>query len=155
MTESAENDQRSFTVNRVIEAPRERVFEAFLSPEDLAAWISPPGFEAEVEEVEPEEGGTFRINNQGVTEQTEPMSHTFNGTFDELRKPEKIVFTDESWVEQMGEAARYTLAVTFDDVPNGTEVTMLCEEAPQGGGVDQATARWDAALENLADQVEA
>lgn len=154
MKESAQNGERSVTLNRVIEGPRKRVFEAFLNPEDLAVWTPPPGFEAEVEDVEPEEGGTFRIKNRGVTEQTEPQSHTFKGTFPELREPEKIVFTDESWIEMMGDDAKYTLAVTLEEIPDGTEVTMRCEDLPQGGE-DQAAARWGASLEILAEQVEA
>lgn len=117
--ESSEDQERSFTVNRVIDAPAERVFEAFLNPDNLAVWTSPPGFEAMVEEGEPEEGGTFRIMNQGVTEETKPHSHPFIGTFQEFSKPEKIVFTDDSPVEQMGEGARITVTVTFKEVPTG------------------------------------
>ncbi|WP_247004860.1 SRPBCC domain-containing protein [Halosolutus gelatinilyticus] len=154
MTESADDEERSFTVTRTIEAPPKRVFEAFLDPDDLAVWAPPPGFEAEVEDVEPEEGGTFRIWLEGSTEETEPHSHPFTGTFQELTKPEKIVFTDESMVEQLGEDARYTATVTFKEVPDGTEVTALFEGIPEFGGVDQATARWDAAFEKLANQVE-
>ena len=155
MTDSTEDEQRSFTLNRVIEAPPERVFEAFLNPDDLAAWAAPPGFEAEVEDVEPEEGGTFRVWLEGTNEETEPHSHPFKGTFQELEKPERIVFTDESMVEELGEDARYTATVTFKEVPDGTEVTALFEEIPEFGGIEQATARWDAALQELADQVEA
>lgn len=155
MTESTEDEQRSFTVNRVIEAPPKRVFEAFLNPDDLAAWTAPPGFEAEVKEVEPEEGGTFRIKNQGVTEETEPHSHPFKATFQELQEPEKIVFTDDSQVEQIGEDARITVTVTFKEVSDGTEVTMLQEGIPEHVPLDQAAGRWDGNLEKLADHVEA
>lgn len=154
MTDQSSNADNSFKISRVVSAPSQRVYDAFLNPEDLAVWTPPPGFSAEVKDIEPEVGGTFQIENTGVTEETEPHSHTFVGRFQELKRGEKIVFTDESQVEHMGEEAAITVTVTFDDVPEGTEVTMVQEGIHEHVPIDQATQRWEAALETLADQVE-
>lgn len=64
-TENTADEERSITVSRVIEAPSERVYEAFLTPNDMAVWAPPEGFRAEVQEAEAEEGGSFRIENIG------------------------------------------------------------------------------------------
>ncbi|QLG26726.1 SRPBCC domain-containing protein [Halorarum halophilum] len=150
-TENTPDEERSITVNRVIEAPAERVYEAFLTPADIAVWAPPDGFRADVQEVEPEEGGSFRVENVGETEEMEQYSHTFQGTYQELKRGEKIV-----WTEDSGEGEDPSMVtVTLDAVPDGTEVTLRLDGIPQDVaekyGVAEAKER---SLEKLADQVE-
>lgn len=150
-TENAADQGRSITVNRVIEAPTERVYEAFLTPDDIAVWSPPEGFRAEVQEVEPEEGGSFRVENIGEAEGMEQYSHTFEGTYQELKRGEKIVWTDES-----GEGENSsTVTVTLNAVPDGTEVTLrldgISEDVAEEYGVAEA---WEDSLRKLAGQVE-
>jgi uncharacterized protein YndB with AHSA1/START domain len=52
MTNTTPNDERSLTMSRVIEAPPDRVYNAFLDPDDLAAWLPPAWFSAEIHEFE-------------------------------------------------------------------------------------------------------
>jgi uncharacterized protein YndB with AHSA1/START domain len=47
-------------VERVVEAPIARVWQALIDPRELAAWYWPPSFGTEVE-LEPVAGGSFRI----------------------------------------------------------------------------------------------
>ncbi|WP_254544910.1 SRPBCC domain-containing protein [Halomarina pelagica] len=150
-TENPAGEGQSITVNRVIEAPTERVYEAFLTPEDIAVWSPPEGFRAEVQEVEPEEGGSFRVENIGEAEGMEQYSHTFEGTYQELKRGEKIVWTEES-----GEGEDFsTVTVTLNAVPDGTEVTLrldgISEDVAEEYGVAEA---WEDSLRKLAGQVE-
>lgn len=150
-TENAADQGRSITVNRVIEAPTERVYEAFLTPDDIAVWSPPEGFRAEVQEVEPEEGGSFRVENIGEAEGMEQYTHTFEGTYQELKRGEKIVWTDES-----GEGENSsTVTVILNAVPGGTEVTLrldgISEDVAEEYGVAEA---WEDSLRKLAGQVE-
>ena len=48
--DTATSEERSVIVDRVIEAPPERVYEAFVDPDELAAWLPPEGFSCEVHE---------------------------------------------------------------------------------------------------------
>ena len=150
-TENPADEGQSITVNRVIEAPTERVYEAFLTPDDIAMWSPPEGFRAEVQEVEPEEGGSFRVENIGEAEGMEQYSHTFEGTYQELKRGEKIVWTDESGE---GEDSS-TVTVTLNAVPDGTEVTLrldgISEDVAEEYGVAEA---WEDSLQKLAGQVE-
>lgn len=150
-TDNTADEERSVIVRRVIEASPERVYEAFLNPDDIAVWSPPDGFRANVQEVTPEEGGSFRVENIGQTEETEQYSHTFEGTYRELKRGEKIVWTEES-----GEGDDHsTVTITLDTVPYGTEVILrlegISEEIAEEYGVAEA---WEGSLEKLAAQVE-
>lgn len=149
--DNSADEGRSITVNRVIEAPTERVYEAFLTPDDIAVWSPPEGFRAEVQDVEPEEDGSFRVENIGEAEGMEQYSHTFEGTYQELKHGEKIVWTDESGE---GEDSS-TVTVTLNAVPDGTEVTLrldgISEDVAEEYGVAEA---WEDSLRKLAGQVE-
>ncbi|WP_227354060.1 SRPBCC domain-containing protein [Haladaptatus salinisoli] len=149
--EKTADKERSVTVTRVVEAPPERVYEAFLNPADIAVWAPPEGFRADVQEVESEEGGSFRIENIGETEETEQYSHTFQGTYQELKRGEKIVWTDES-----GEGDDHsTVTVTLDTIADGTEVTLRLEGIPEDVAEKYGVAEaWEDSLEKLAGQVE-
>lgn len=150
-TENTANEERSVTVRRVIEAPPERIYDAFLDPDDIAVWSPPEGFDADVQEVQPEEGGSFRIENNAETEAMERFSHTFEGTYQELKRGEKIVWTDES-----GEGDDHsTVTVTLDAVADGTEVTLRLEGIPENVAEKYGVAEaWEDSLRKLAGQVE-
>ncbi|SDM63229.1 Uncharacterized conserved protein YndB, AHSA1/START domain [Halogranum gelatinilyticum] len=143
---------QSITVNRVIKAPRERVYEAFLNPVDMAMWAAPEGFRADVQEVEAEEGGSFRIENVGEAEGMEQYSHTFEGTYRELVRGEKIV-----WIEETDEGGDHsTVTITLDSVPDGTEVTLRLEGISQDVDIEEygVADAWEDSLKKLAGQVE-
>lgn len=145
---------QSVTVSRVIEAPPERVYDAFLDPDDLATWLPPTGFHAEVHELEPEEGGMFRITFTGETEELADYSHSFHGTYMELSPGERIVHTDEFETDEPGMTGEMTVAVTFEAVSDGTKVTVLQDGIPEAVSPDDANAGWTDSLENLATIVE-
>ncbi|WP_049970907.1 SRPBCC domain-containing protein [Haladaptatus cibarius] len=154
MTDDTTNEGRSMTVNRTIEAPPERVYDAFLDPDELGEWLPPDGFRAEVHELEPEEGGQFRMTFIAETEELEPYSQSFHGTYVELVPGERIVHTDEFETDDPGMTGEMTVTVTFEAVSDGTAVTVHQEGIPEDVPVDDANAGWMNSLENLAQLVE-
>lgn len=81
----------------------------------------------------------------------EQYSHTFEGTYQELKRGERIV-----WTEDSGEGEDHsTVTITLDGVSDGTEVTLhldgISEDIAEKYGVAEA---WEGSLEKLADQVE-
>lgn len=50
----------STRVSRVIKAPRTKVYQAFLDPEAVAAWLAPDSMRGRVHTFDPREGGQFR-----------------------------------------------------------------------------------------------
>lgn len=147
-------EERSITVSRVIKASPERVYDAFLDPDDLAAWLPPTGFSAEVHTFEPKVGGTFRITFTGETEELAEYGHSFGGTYLELVPEKRIVYTDEFETDGPGMAGEMRNTITFEAVPNGTEVTVRQEEIPEAIPPEDAMAGWTDSLGKLAHLVE-
>ena len=148
-------DGRSMTASRVIDAPPHRVYDAFLDPTDLAQWLPPTGFSAEVHHLEPEVGGTFRITFTGETEAFAEYGHTFGGTYRELVPGERIVHTDEFETDDPAMAGEMTVTITFEEVPEGTEVTVRQEGIPEAIPPSDANEGWNDSLSKLAGIVEA
>lgn len=151
---SESDDEQSITVTRVIEASPERVYEAFLDPDQLAQWLPPTGFSAEVHHLEPEEGGTFRITFTGETEEFADYEHSFGGTYHELVPGERIVHTDAFETDDPSMAGEMTVTVTFETVPEGTKVTVRQEGIPEAIPPEDSQAGWTDSLGNLAGLVE-
>ncbi len=154
MDETETIEERSITVSRVIEAPPERVYDAFLDPDDLAAWLPPTGFSAEVHTFEPEVGGTFRITFTGETEEFAEYGHSFGGTYLELVPEKRIVYTEEFETDDPSMAGEMRTTITFEAVHDGTEVTVRQEEIPEAIPSEDAMAGWTDSLGKLAHLVE-
>ena len=155
MRDTTTTEERSMTVNRVIEASPERVYEAFVDPDELAAWLPPTGFSAEVHHLEPEEGGMFRITFTGNTEEFADYGHSFHGTYHELVPGERIMYTEEFESDDPGMAGEMTTTVTFEAVPDGTAVTVRQDGLPESIPVEGSNEGWNDSLDTLADIVEA
>lgn len=153
-TDIPTSEGRSMTANRVIEASPERVYDAFLNPDELAVWLPPTGFTAEVHELEPEVGGTFRITFTGDTKEFADYAHSFHGIYQELKRGERIVHTDEFETDDPAMAGEMTVTVTLEAVPDGTEVTVRQDGIPEAILPSDANEGWNDSLENLAGIVE-
>ncbi len=136
----------TLSVSKTINAPIEKVFDAWLDPEMLTQFILPmPGMpEPEVENV-PEQGGSFTIVMH-VGENKVP--HT--GEYLEVSRPDKLVF---SWLSSYSTDGS-TVTIEFDEIDNTrtriklTHVRFIDEEARsdhEGG--------WTNILEKLNDVV--
>src|SRR5687768_7863078 len=96
MTESSAR-ARSTRVSRIIKAPRESVYRAFLDREAVAAWLRPPEMIAHVHDFDPREGGRFRMSltykNPAASPRgkTSEDTDTYQGRFAQLVPYEKIV----------------------------------------------------------------
>ncbi|WP_227378499.1 SRPBCC domain-containing protein [Haladaptatus halobius] len=151
---NAADEGRSITVSRVIEAPPERVYEAFLDPDQLAQWLPPTGFSAEVHHLKHKVGGTYRMTFTGETEELAEYGSTFGGTYLELVPGERIVYTDEFETDDPEMASEMTVTVTFEAIPEGTEVTARQEEIPEAIPPSDANEGWNDSLANLAALLE-
>lgn len=81
----------TLTQIRVLRAPVERVYRAFLDPAALAKWNAPDGFTCIVHELEAKPGGRFRISFVNFSS---GEKHSFGGEYRELIPNERIVATD-------------------------------------------------------------
>ena len=54
--------ERELVLTRVLDAPRELVFSAWINPEHLSAWFCPEGYTSETHEIDIRVGGRWRFS---------------------------------------------------------------------------------------------
>jgi uncharacterized protein YndB with AHSA1/START domain len=111
-----------FTVEleRVIAAPRSKLYRAWLDPTMLARWFGPDDFTVTVATVDERVGGEHHVEMLGPD-----GGHThFVSVIEELIPDERIVFT----FKFDPEAEETTLALTFSDAEVGGTIVRLEHE---------------------------
>jgi uncharacterized protein YndB with AHSA1/START domain len=108
---------RSIVLSRMLEAPREQVFDLWTSPEHLANWWGPNGFTLTTHEADIRPGGVWRFTMHGPDGVDYPnVLH-----YDDIRAPELITFEHGDGV---GENPSFRGTITFDDFQGMTVLTM-------------------------------
>ena len=102
---------REIRIERVFDAPRERVWRAFTEPGLVAQWWG-RGNRLDIERLEVERGGHWRF----VEHAPDGSAHGFEGRFREVSPPERLVRTFE-WDGMPGYVAVETAA--FEDLGDG------------------------------------
>ena len=72
-------------LHRVLRAPPERVYRAFLNAESMTKWLPPNGFTGKVHTMDAKVGSSWRMS---FTNFTTSHSMSFGGTYLELVKDE-------------------------------------------------------------------
>ncbi len=106
-------------LHRVLAAPPEKVYRAFLDAAALAKWLPPYGFTCEVHTLEPRVGGTFRMS---FTNFTTGKGHSFGGEYLELVPGERLRYTDRFDDPNLPGVMEVTL--TLQAVSCGTEMNI-------------------------------
>ena len=137
-------------LHRVIRAPPERVYRAFLDADALAKWIPPNGFTCKVHDLDVRVGGGFRMS---FTNFTTGVGHSFGGEYLELVPHERIRYTDKFDDPKLPGVMQMT--VTLKKVSCGTELSILQEGIPSAIPLESCYLGWQQSLELLAKLVEA
>src|ERR1700741_1924411 len=77
-------------LHRVLRAKPERVYRAFLDPDAMAKWLPPNGFTGKVHQMDAKVGGAHKMS---FTNFTTGKSHSFGGTYLELKPHERVRYT--------------------------------------------------------------
>lgn len=136
--------------HRVLRAPPERVYRAFLNAEAMAKWLPPNGFTAKVHHLDAQVGGTFRIS---FTNFTTEQSHAFGGEYLELVPNERICYTDKFDDPHLPGTMKVT--VSLKSVSCGTEMNVVQEGIPAVIPAEVCYLGWQDSLVLLAKLVEA
>jgi uncharacterized protein YndB with AHSA1/START domain len=80
--------EREIVSSRTIAAPREKVFQAFSDPQQLAQWWGPQGFTNTFHEFDLQPGGMWRFVMHGP----KGADYSNESRFVEVVRPERIVF---------------------------------------------------------------
>jgi uncharacterized protein YndB with AHSA1/START domain len=137
-------------LHRVLRAPPERVYRAFLNADAMAKWLPPNGFTGTVHSLDAKVGGTFRMS---FTNFTTEQSHTFGGEYLELVPGERICYTDKFDDPNLPGVMKTTVSLTA--VSCGTELSIVQEGIPDVIPVEACYLGWQESLVLLAKLVEA
>ena len=136
--------------HRVLRAPPERVFKAFLDADAMVKWLPPNGFTGKVHQMDARVGGSYRMS---FTNFTSGKSHAFGGKYLELSPGERIRYSDS--FEDPTLPGEMQTTVTLKKVSVGTEVNIVQEGLPDVIPPEACTLGWQESLTLLAKLVEA
>jgi uncharacterized protein YndB with AHSA1/START domain len=136
-------------LHRVLRAPPERVYRAFLNADALVKWMAPNGFTATVHHIEAKVGGTYRMS---FTNFTTGQSHAFGGEYQELVPHERLRYTDK--FEDPNLPGLIQVTVSLRAVSCGTELNVVQEGIPDVIPVEMCYLGWQESLILLAKLVE-
>ena len=136
-------------LHRVLRAPPERVYRAFLDPDAMVKWLPPHGFTGKVHHMDARVGGSHRMS---FTNFSTGNSHAFGGRYVELTPHEKIRYTDQFDDPAMPGEMQVTISLAA--VACGTELTITQEGIPPAIPLEYCYLGWQESLSLLAHLVE-
>ena len=137
-------------LHRVLQAPPERVYRAFLDADAFAKWVPPHGFTGKVHHMEPRVGGTFRMSFTNLGTQA---SHTFGGEYLELVPGAKLRYSDK--FDDPNLPGTMITTVSLAAVSCGTDLQVVQEGIPEVIPTEACYLGWQQSLQLLALLVEA
>ena len=114
----SDSSDREIVVTRVLDAPHERVFEAFEKPDQIGEWWGPRGFTTTTHEMDMRPGGVWRFVMHGP----DGRHYQNRVNYIEVVKPERLVYSHGG--EGDDESVNFHVTVTFEDHDGKTQLTM-------------------------------
>lgn len=136
-------------LHRVIAAPPEKLYRAFVEPDAIASWLPPYGFLCSVHELNATVGGKHRMSFRNFTTGN---SQSFGGTYLKLVPGEMLVYTDS--FDDPNMPGEMTVTVALRAVSVGTELIIEQSGIPDVIPVESCYLGWQESLSKLAKLVE-
>ena len=144
------SNTNTIRLHRVLKAPPERVYRAFLDPAAMCKWLPPNGFTGQVHQIDAKVGGTYKMSFTNFNSGT---SHSFGGEYLELKPNERIRHTDRFDDPHLPGEIQTT--ITLKQVLVGTELNVVQEGVPAAIPAEACYLGWQESLTLLAKLVEA
>lgn len=143
------NSTNTVRLHRVLRAPAEQIYNAFLDPDAMAKWLPPHGFTGKVQKINARVGDGYKMSFTNFRTGT---SHSFGGTYVELTPHERIRYTDK--FDDPNLPGEMQVAVELRQVSCGTELRIVQEGIPDAIPVEMCYLGWQESLAQLAHLVE-
>lgn len=143
------SESNTVRLHRVLRAPAERVYRAFLDPDALVKWIPPHGFTGKIHSMEEGVGGGYHMS---FTNFSTGKSHSFKAKFVELTPNERIRYTDQ--FDDPNLPGQMEVTVTFRAVANGTDLEIVQAGIHAAIPVEFCYVGWQESLAMLTQLVE-
>jgi uncharacterized protein YndB with AHSA1/START domain len=115
---------REIVLSRVLAMSRERVFDAWTDPEQLAVWFGPEGLAIETHEIDVQEGGRWRFDMVAA----DGGRHDNRMIFLRIDRPHLIEV--DYGGDKDDDPAKFRMLVTFDPQVGGKTVLTLRQLHP-------------------------
>lgn len=140
---------------RIIAAAPARLYAALADPDALVQWLPPEGMTGRIEIFEPRPGGRYRMilthDDAGTgLGKTDADSDAVEGEFVELVPDQRVVQRVRFESDDPSMAGTMTITWRLDSLPEGTRVTVTCDDVPPGIRRKDHLAGLRSTLENLA-----
>ena len=142
--------ENTVKLHRVLKAPPERIYRAFLDGDAMSKWLPPHGFTGKVHHIKAEVGGTYKMS---FTNFTTGQSHSFGGEYVELVPNQRIKHTDK--FDDPNLPGQMMTTISLKQVFCGTELTVVQEGIPSAIPTEACYLGWQESLTLLAQLVEA
>ncbi len=116
-TQDFADQTRMIEVSRLIDAPRDLVFEVFTTPGHIDQWWGPDGFRNETHEMEFRQGGIWRYTMHGPDGKAWPNWIRYRL----IERPVRLVYDHGG---ELGEPAHFEGQITFEAKGERTLVTL-------------------------------
>ena len=136
-------------LHRVLRAPPERVYKAFVDADAMAKWLPPDGYTCKVHQFDAKVGGTFRMS---FTSFATGHGHSFGGEFLELKPAERLRYSDK--FDDPNLAGEMMVTVVLKAVSCGCEIDITQEGIPDLIPLEMCYLGWQDSMRQLAALVE-
>ena len=147
-----QTENLTLKIKRLINAPRERVFEAWTNPEQLKDWFAPSDdINVLQAKADLRVGGKYRIQMR----KQDGEFHTAAGMYREVKPPERLVFTwaweKDGGEPDFGEVEPTEMLITLEFQPRGeqTELVLTQEQFASVESRDRHEQGWTGCFDKL------
>ncbi len=143
------NETNTVRLHRVLRAPAERVYKAFIDKSALERWLPPYGFTGIIHTIDARVGGGYKMS---FTNFGTGSSHSFTAKFTELVANQYIQHKDRFDDENL--PGEMTVSINLKTVLCGTDISIVQEGIPSVIPAEMCYLGWQESLEQLAKLVE-
>ena len=152
-------------IERIFDAPVEKVWEAWTNPEMVKKWWGPKDFTCPVAEIDLKVGGKYLLAMRGPAGSEFDKNLYSTGTYKEIVPNKKLVITD-SFSDSEGNPVSPTeygmpesfpdeleITIEFEEMDGKTKMKLTHAGMPQGEVAEQTQAGWNESLDKLASSL--
>jgi uncharacterized protein YndB with AHSA1/START domain len=150
---------RTDRASRVIAAPLESVWVAFVDPEALVAWLPPGGMIGRFERFDARPGGSYRMvltysDAFGAPGKATVDSDVVEARFVDIAPGERVALAVDFVSDDPAYAGTMIMNWEFTAVDVGTRVSIVAEDVPEGISAEDHAAGLASSLAKLAAYLE-
>lgn len=127
-------------ISKIMPAPREEVFAAWLDAEGMQSWMCPGDIKKTDTEIDARIGGKFKIAMHG-----EENTYVMTGEYVEIDPPTRLVFT---WISNVTDGESL-ITLEFHDRGTESELVLIHERLTDAETAGNYEKGWESILEKL------